>query len=97
MLSSVDAKTDALIQRVTRERFARHTVIAIVHKLETAADDFDAVALLDAGELREFGPPRELLGRGPAGSAFAALHKSLARNRAGDDEEEDTTVASGSE
>lgn len=76
--SSVDAHTDQLIRRVMSERFSNHTVLAIVHKLETALDDFDAVAVLDAGELREFGPPRELLQLGPDGSAFAALYEKFA-------------------
>ncbi|CAG9989646.1 unnamed protein product [Clonostachys byssicola] len=76
--SSVDAHTDQLIRRVMAERFSNHTVLAIVHKLETALDDFDAVAVLDAGELREFGPPRELLLRGPDVSAFAALYEKFA-------------------
>ena len=60
-----------------RERFSNHTVISIVHKLESALEDFDIVALLDAGQLREFGPPRDLLRKGPEVSAFAALYESL--------------------
>ncbi|KAI9150479.1 ABC multidrug transporter B [Paramyrothecium foliicola] len=83
--SSVDAHTDALIQRVMHEKFANHTVIAIVHKLESALDDFDVIALLDAGELREFGDPRELLKQGPEVSAFAALYESLTSKQKRDD------------
>ncbi|KPM36182.1 Multidrug resistance-associated protein 1 [Neonectria ditissima] len=79
--SSVDSHTDELVQRVVRERFANRTVIAIVHKLESALDDFDMVALLDAGELQEFGPPRELLEKGPEVSPFAALYQSLATEK----------------
>lgn len=78
---SVDAHTDALLQRVMRERFASHTVIAIIHKLESVVDDFDAVALLDNGELREFGPPEELLKAGPEVSAFAALYASITASK----------------
>jgi ABC-type multidrug transport system fused ATPase/permease subunit len=77
----VDSHTDELVQRVVRERFSDRTVIAIVHKLESALDDFDMVALLDAGELQEFGPPRELLEKGPEASAFAALYESLAMEK----------------
>jgi ATP-binding cassette subfamily C (CFTR/MRP) protein 1 len=91
--SSVDAHTDALIQRVMRERFSGHTVLAIVHKLESALDDYDAVALLDGGELREFGSPRELLARGPEASAFAALYASLA---SGNKNKDDNGEGSGS-
>lgn len=81
MVASVDSHTDELVQRVLRERFENRTVIAIVHKLESALDDFDMVAVLDAGELREFGPPRQLLERGAEVSAFAALYQSQATEK----------------
>lgn len=81
MVVSVDSHTDELVQRVLRERFENRTVIAIVHKLESALDDFDMVAVLDAGELREFGPPRQLLERGAEASAFAALYESQATEK----------------
>ncbi|SPJ75456.1 related to multidrug resistance protein [Fusarium torulosum] len=75
--SSVDARVDELVQRLVRERFQDRTVISVVHKLKSALDDFDMVAVLDAGELQEFGPPRELLAKGPQASAFASMYKSL--------------------
>ncbi|RSL77560.1 hypothetical protein CEP52_017706 [Fusarium oligoseptatum] len=75
--SSVDSHVDELVQRVLRERFESRTVIAIVHKLELALDDFDMVAVLDAGELQEFGPPRKLLEKGVEASAFAALYEKV--------------------
>ncbi|KAI6774795.1 hypothetical protein HG530_001553 [Fusarium avenaceum] len=75
--SSVDAYVDELVQRLVRERFQDRTVISVVHKLKSALDDFDRVAVLDAGELREFGPPRELLAKGPQVSAFASMYNSL--------------------
>lgn len=83
MLVSVDSHTDELVQRVLRERFENRTVIAIVHKLESALDDFDMVVVLDAGELREFGPPRQLLEKGAGASAFAALYESQATEKKG--------------
>jgi ABC-type multidrug transport system fused ATPase/permease subunit len=46
----VDAKTDDLMQRVIREKFSKHTIIAVAHKLDTILD-FDKVALLDRGIL----------------------------------------------
>ncbi|KAF4996188.1 hypothetical protein FGRMN_4636 [Fusarium graminum] len=76
--SSVDSYVDELVQRVVHERFKHHTVIAIVHKIQSALEDFDMVAVLNAGELQEFGSPRELLEKGPGVSAFAALYESLA-------------------
>lgn len=60
-----------------KERFANRTVLSVVHKLESALDDFDTVLVLDAGELKEFGHPRELHAIGPEGSAFAALYERL--------------------
>ncbi|KAH7125806.1 ABC transporter type 1, transmembrane domain-containing protein [Dactylonectria macrodidyma] len=79
--SSVDSHTDELVQRVVRERFSNRTVIAIVHKLESALEDFEMVALLDAGELQEFGSPRGFVEKGPEVSAFAALYESLAMKK----------------
>lgn len=81
MVASVDSHTDELVQRVLRERFENRTVIAIVHKLEASLDDFDMVAVLDAGELQEFGPPRQLLEKGAEASAFAALYESQATEK----------------
>ncbi|KAJ4116110.1 hypothetical protein NW768_011082 [Fusarium equiseti] len=75
--SSVDAQVDELIQRLVRERFKDRTVLSVVHKLHSALDDFDMVAVLDAGELQEFGPPRELLSNGPQASAFASMYTNL--------------------
>ena len=77
----MDSHTDELIQRVMKERFANHTVLSVVHKLESALDDFDMVIVLDAGELKEVGPPRELLAKSSEGSAFAALYERLASNK----------------
>ncbi|RMJ01545.1 hypothetical protein CDV36_015712 [Fusarium kuroshium] len=87
--SSVDSHVDELVQRVLRERFENRTVIAIVHKLELALDDFDMVAVLDAGELQEFGPPRRLLEKGAEASAFAALYEKVVMEKETEGEEED--------
>lgn len=87
----MDAATDELIQNVIDQRFTSRTVISIVHKLESALQDFDKVAVLDAGVLQEFGPPRELLDKGPEVSAFAALYKSFVREE--EDKQSFVTVA----
>ncbi|RGP71223.1 multidrug resistance [Fusarium longipes] len=76
--SSVDSRIDELIQRLVRERFQDRTVISIVHKLQSALDDFDMVVVLDAGKLQEFGHPQELLAKGSDASAFASMYHSLA-------------------
>lgn len=69
--SSVDAETDALVQKVVREDFARHTVVSVAHRLETIVD-FDRVVVLEKGCVAEEGEPRELLARS-GGSRFREL------------------------
>lgn len=58
--SSVDDITDSLMQRIIRQKFSKHTIIAVAHKLDTILD-FDKVAVLDNGVLREFENPTRLL------------------------------------
>lgn len=60
--SAVDPHTDDLIQQVLREEVEQHgaTVLAIAHRLQTIAD-FDQILVLGAGEVLEYGPPKELL------------------------------------
>jgi len=60
--SAVDAETDALIQRAVRSAFADATVITIAHRLNTVLDS-DHIIVLDAGQLVEFGSPKELMAR----------------------------------
>ncbi|KAL8946732.1 MAG: hypothetical protein Q9222_006909 [Ikaeria aurantiellina] len=60
--SSVDDVTDAMIQRIIRQKFAKHTIIAVAHKLETIID-FDKVAVLSNGVLIEYDNPHTLLAR----------------------------------
>lgn len=68
--SNVDQETDALMQRIIRREFARHTIITVAHRLDTIADA-DVVAVLSEGRLVEFGKPAELLARQ---SRFRDLH-----------------------
>ncbi len=70
---SIDAKTEEIIQRFIRRKFASHTIIAVAHRLETIMD-FDKVAVLDAGRLVEFDSPYALLD--VPGSAFGKLHSA---------------------
>ncbi len=70
---SVDDVTDGLIQRIIRQKFSSHTIIAVAHKLDTIID-FDKVAVLDNGTLREFGSPHTLLAQ--PSSAFRQLYDS---------------------
>lgn len=82
--NSVDGKTDDIIQRVIREKFSFHTIIAVAHKLDTILD-FDKVAMLDGGHLVEFDDPYALLNT--PDSAFAELYSSTIAEQA-----EDVTV-----
>jgi ABC-type multidrug transport system fused ATPase/permease subunit len=48
------------MQRVIREKFCNHTIIAVAHKLDTILD-FDRIVVLDAGQIVENGEPWALL------------------------------------
>ncbi|PWY68398.1 ABC bile acid transporter [Aspergillus heteromorphus CBS 117.55] len=62
--SAVDRATDALIQQSIRTGFGRErpTLLVIAHRIQTIAD-FDKVLVMDAGQVVEFGSPRDLLRR----------------------------------
>ena len=49
-----------MIQRIVRQKFSKHTIIAVAHKLDTIVD-FDKVAVLENGVLAEFDNPGTLL------------------------------------
>jgi ATP-binding cassette subfamily C (CFTR/MRP) protein 1 len=70
--SSVDSKSDDLMQQVIRQEFVDCTIIAVAHRLNTILD-FDRIALLSKGELIEFDTPDALRGRP---SAFRELYNS---------------------
>ena len=48
------------IQKTIREELAGALVITIAHRLKTIID-YDRILVLDAGQIAEFGTPRELL------------------------------------
>ncbi|KAJ2998212.1 hypothetical protein HDV02_004714 [Globomyces sp. JEL0801] len=61
--SSVDMNTDKLIQRAIRAKgglFSNSTVLTIAHRLNTVID-YDKILVLEAGEIVEFGTPKELI------------------------------------
>jgi ABC-type multidrug transport system fused ATPase/permease subunit len=68
--SSVDRKTDELMQSIIREEFKGCTIIAVAHRLETILD-FDRIAVLDRGRLVECEEPEKLLAQE---SAFKELY-----------------------
>ncbi|KNC84183.1 hypothetical protein SARC_03605 [Sphaeroforma arctica JP610] len=58
--ASVDAMTDALIQRAIRVHFQAATVIQISHRLDTVVDS-DRIIVMDNGRIVEQGSPTTLL------------------------------------
>ncbi|KAF2267153.1 hypothetical protein CC78DRAFT_566318 [Lojkania enalia] len=74
--SSLDAATDAHIQKLLRSKYASHTVIAVAHKLDTILD-FDKVAVMHHGQLVEYGEPYSLLEM--QGSWFKNLYEDVSR------------------
>ncbi|KAK3949643.1 P-loop containing nucleoside triphosphate hydrolase protein [Pseudoneurospora amorphoporcata] len=75
--SSVDEKTEAVMQEVIEREFEEHTVISVVHRL-TYIEWFDLVAVLNGGEMVEFGAPGEDEGEGSgSGCVFGELYRGL--------------------
>lgn len=70
--SNVDTKSDDLMQEIIRKEFHDCTIIAVAHRLDTILD-FDRIALLSQGSLKEFDTPQALLNRD---SAFKELYNS---------------------
>ncbi|KAL5499199.1 hypothetical protein ACEPAH_1717 [Sanghuangporus vaninii] len=59
--AAIDYDTDALIQKTLRTEFEKDTtLLTIAHRLQTIVD-YDKIMVLDAGELVEFGSPKELM------------------------------------
>jgi ATP-binding cassette, subfamily C (CFTR/MRP), member 1 len=81
------------MQRLIREKFSSHTIIAVAHKLDTILD-FDKVAMLDGGRLIEFEDPYVLLNQH---SAFSQLYSSAVAEQQTEEVQvkDDTTSASG--
>lgn len=83
--SSIDARTEEVVQRVIRRKFPGHTIIAVAHRLDTIMD-FDKVAVLDAGRLVEFDSPYSLLEM--PGSAFSRLYNATVAEHDDDDDDD---------
>lgn len=73
--SNVDDETDMLMQRLIKEQFAPHTVLAVAHRLDSIVDS-DMILVLGAGRVLEFAPPSDLLSRE---SAFKRLYDNRDR------------------
>ena len=58
--SSIDNKTDELIQKTIRSSFHECTILTIAHRLNTIMDS-DRIMVLDKGQIIEFDTPNNLL------------------------------------
>ncbi|MBE0417999.1 MAG: ABC transporter ATP-binding protein [Coriobacteriia bacterium] len=70
--SSVDTRTEALIQKALRELLASRTALIIAHRLSTVRDA-DRIIVIEDGSIVEDGTYEELLA---AGERFTRLHES---------------------
>lgn len=59
-MSAVDQETEELMVKILEEEFAHHTVLSVVHRLNTILK-YDQVVVLDGGKVVESGQPEALL------------------------------------
>lgn len=69
-MSAVDGHTEKIMVEVLDKEFATHTIVSVVHRLNTIRD-YDLVVVMDKGKTAEMGVPKELLEQ--EGSRFRAL------------------------
>ncbi|KAF7996687.1 hypothetical protein HCN44_002333 [Aphidius gifuensis] len=72
--ANVDPRTDELIQKTIRRKFADCTVLTIAHRLNTVMDS-DKILVMDAGTVVEFDHPHVLL-QNPDGALSSMLKNS---------------------
>ncbi|MCP8717953.1 MAG: ATP-binding cassette domain-containing protein [Asgard group archaeon] len=58
--SSIDYKSDSLIQQTIREEFGHLTILTIAHRLRTIID-YDKILVMDAGKVVEYDNPYVLI------------------------------------
>ncbi|KAI9360842.1 hypothetical protein DFJ73DRAFT_897188 [Zopfochytrium polystomum] len=68
--ASVDDASDGAVQAALRSSLSECTVLTIAHRVHTVADS-DKILVLDAGRVKEFAPPEELMA--VEGSMFKSL------------------------
>ena len=77
--SSLDAETDARVQKAIRQEFQSCTIIMVAHRVHTMLD-FDRVVVLDSGRIIEEGHPSELLNKQGVFSSLYHLEQSTGSN-----------------
>ena len=77
--SSVDAKTDKLIQSVIKEMFWKRgkTILTIAHRLQTIRNS-DSILVMKDGRIVEHGPPQEL--ENMKDGVFAGMISAVSNN-----------------
>ncbi|KAI8353036.1 P-loop containing nucleoside triphosphate hydrolase protein [Mortierella sp. GBAus27b] len=58
--AAIDLETDALVQKIIREKFGHCTILTIAHRINTVMDS-DRIMVLDQGRVSEFDSPKKLL------------------------------------
>jgi ATP-binding cassette subfamily C (CFTR/MRP) protein 1 len=61
-MSSIDSETEKVMREVLRKEFEKSTVVNVTHKIDTILDA-DVVAVMDGGDVVEFGESGELMER----------------------------------
>ena len=75
--SNIDVLTEKKILKLLKEDLKESTVITIAHRLNTIINS-DRIAVLGAGQLLEYGSPKELVSK--EGSHFGALLDELKKD-----------------
>ncbi|KAG0225249.1 ATP-binding cassette transporter 1 [Mortierella sp. GBAus27b] len=70
--AAIDLETDALVQKIIRQKFKDCTILTIAHRINTVMDS-DRIMVLDAGRVAEFDSPQKLLA--DSSSIFHSLAK----------------------
>lgn len=62
-MSAVDRETERMMVEALGREFAEHTVLSVVHRLDTIRK-YDTLVVLDMGKIVRFGPPEDLIDEG---------------------------------